>query len=205
MGPLETMTDACPKAWHALRVPSILSLPRTPAMRRARSQPGKDGRGLFCEPPSPPTSNVLRYFIHLLSCQSKIPTYSRLREFVWVVASPPRWHGPQVRALWHHGGHEPLDVVGPMAPPGRASGRGCAGVYTDRRRWPLGATAARMQNAVFRGVVRPECGFPWRRPPRMRLSVTSRWRRRRRVRFSVRRRVQSALLREAVCAECAFA
>ena len=70
------MTDARPKAWHALRVPSILSLPRTPAMRRARSQPGKDGRGLFCEPPSPPTSNVLRYFIHLLSCQSKIPTYS---------------------------------------------------------------------------------------------------------------------------------
>lgn len=74
--PSEDDDDARPKARHALRVLSILSLPRTPAMRRARSQPGKDGRGLFCEPSSLPTSNVLCYFIHLLSCQSKIPTYS---------------------------------------------------------------------------------------------------------------------------------
>ena len=36
-------------------------------------------------------------------------------------------------------GHGAVDVVGPMAPPGRASGRGYAGVYTDRRKWPLGA------------------------------------------------------------------
>ena len=74
--PSEDDDDARPKAWHTLQVPSILSLPRTPAMRRARSQPGKDGRGLFCEPPSPPTSDALRYFFHLLSCQSKISTYS---------------------------------------------------------------------------------------------------------------------------------
>ena len=29
--------------------------------------------------------------------------------------------------------------MGPVAPPGRASDRGKAGVYTDRRKWPLGA------------------------------------------------------------------
>ena len=37
----------------------------------------------------------------------------------------------------------------PWPPPGRASGRGYAGVYTDRRKWPLGATTARMQSAPF--------------------------------------------------------
>ena len=40
----------------------------------------------------------------------------------WVVASPPRRRGRQVRAPWHHGGHGAVDVVGPVAPPGRASG-----------------------------------------------------------------------------------
>ena len=56
-----------------------------------------------------------------------------------VVASPPRRRGPQVRAPWRHGGHGVVDVVGPVVPPGRARGRGDAGVYTDRRKWPLGA------------------------------------------------------------------
>ena len=64
---------------------------------------------------------------------------SKLREFVWVVASPPWRRGPQVRAPWHHGGHGAVDIVGPMVPPGRASGRGYAGVYTDRLKWALGA------------------------------------------------------------------
>ena len=41
-----------------------------------------------------------------------------------VVASPPRRRGPQVRAPWHHEGHGAVDVVGPVAPPGRASGHG---------------------------------------------------------------------------------
>ena len=41
-----------------------------------------------------------------------------------VVATPPRQCGPQVQASWHHGGHGAADVVGPVAPPGRASGRG---------------------------------------------------------------------------------
>ena len=57
----------------------------------------------------------------------------------WVVASPPWRRGPQVRAPWHHGGHGAVDVVGPVAPSGRASGRGYAGVYTDRRKRALGA------------------------------------------------------------------
>ena len=42
------------------------------------------------------------------------------------VASPPWRRGPQVRAPWHHGGHGVVDVMGPVAPPGRASGRGDA-------------------------------------------------------------------------------
>ena len=57
----------------------------------------------------------------------------------WVVASPPWRRGPQVRAPWRHGGHGVVDVVGPVAPPGRASGRDDSGVYTDRRKQPLGA------------------------------------------------------------------
>ena len=56
-----------------------------------------------------------------------------------VVASPPRQRGPQVRAPWRHGGHGAVDVVGPVVPPGLARGRGDAGVYTDWRKWPLGA------------------------------------------------------------------
>ncbi len=113
-----------------------------PCGTRARAGPAhkvrQDGRMLFCR------------------------LKGGLRESVWVVASPPRWRGPQARALWHHGGHGAVDVVGPMAPPGRASGRGYAGVYTDRRKWPLGATrpTRRMrfsvtspaQNALFRRV-----------------------------------------------------
>ena len=67
----------------------------------------------------------------------------KLRGFVsscrWMVASPPWRRGPQVRAPWHHGGHGTVDVVGPMAPPGHESGRGGKGVYTDRRKRPLGA------------------------------------------------------------------
>ena len=32
--------------------------------------------------------------------------------------------GPQVQVPWHHGGHGAVDVVGPVALPGRTSGRG---------------------------------------------------------------------------------
>ena len=35
---------------------------------------------------------------------------------MWVVASPPRWHGPQVRAPEHHECYGAVDVVGPVAP-----------------------------------------------------------------------------------------
>ena len=60
----------------------------------------------------------------------------------------------------------------PWPPPGRASDRGYAGVYTDRRKQALDATTARMQNAPFdeahtqsapfRDVARPECAL-WSR------------------------------------------
>ena len=49
----------------------------------------------------------------------------RLHEFVWVGGCDTAPVGePQVRASWHHGGHGAVDVVGPVAPPGRANGRG---------------------------------------------------------------------------------
>ena len=41
-----------------------------------------------------------------------------------VVASPPRRRGPQARAPWHHEVHGAVDVVGPVAPLGCASGHG---------------------------------------------------------------------------------
>ena len=58
----------------------------------------------------------------------------RLRELVWVggcVTVPVAW------------------ASDPSAPPGRASGRGYAEVYTDWRKWALDATTARMQSAPF--------------------------------------------------------
>ncbi len=45
---------------------------------------------------------------------------------------------------WHHGSHGVIDVVGPVAPPNRASGRGNAGVYTDWRKRPLGAVSGHL-------------------------------------------------------------
>ncbi len=71
------------------------------------------------------------------------------------VASPPWRRGPQVRAPWHRGGHGVVDVMGPVAPPGRASGRGDAGVYTDRQKWSLGAVLGHSCTLLRR------CGQAW--------------------------------------------
>ena len=69
----------------------------------------------------------------------------RLREFVWVggcVTAPVAWaSGPSALASRDHGA---VGVVGPVVPPGRASGRGYAGVYTDRRKWALGAISGHL-------------------------------------------------------------
>ena len=89
------------------------------------------------------------------SRQRKRTLYRRFRELAWVGGcvtapaartSPGRWRGSQPRAPWyfgsirtaHHGGHGAVDIVGPVAPPGHARGLGNAGVYTNRRKWPLG-------------------------------------------------------------------
>ena len=72
------------------------------------------------------------------------PIRGFVSSYGWVVASPLGRHGPQVRAPWHHGGHGAVDVVGPVAPPGHACGCGDAGVYTDRRKWPLRAVSGRL-------------------------------------------------------------
>ena len=90
------------------------------------------------------------------SRRRKRTLYRRFRELAWVGGcvtapaartSPGRWRGSQPRAPWyfgsirtaHHGGHGAVDIVGPVAPPGHARGLGNAGVYTNRRKWPLGA------------------------------------------------------------------
>ena len=68
---------------------------------------------------------ICKIFLRFLqSCIVQYTKSSKLREFVWVVASPPWRRGPQVRAPWHHGGHGAVDVVGLVTPPGRESGRG---------------------------------------------------------------------------------
>ena len=81
-----------------------------------------------------------------------------------VVASPSRQRGPQVRAPWHHGGHGAIDVVGPVASPGRASGRGDKGVYTDWLKWPLGAVLGHSCTLLHR------CGQTWRQRSVRRLA-----------------------------------
>ena len=82
------------------------------------------------------------------------------------VASPPWRRGRQVRAPLRHGGHRVVDAVGLAAPPGRASGRGDAGVYTDRLKWPLGAVSGHLCTLLRR------CGRPWRRRSVHRLAKT---------------------------------
>ena len=47
----------------------------------------------------------------------------------WMVASPPRWHGPQVRAPEHHGGHGPSTSWGPWTRPVARAAVGCRGVH----------------------------------------------------------------------------
>ena len=71
----------------------------------------------------------------------------------WLCHRPAAW--PQVRAPWYRGGHEAVDVVGPVAPPGRADGREDARVYTDWLEWPLGAVLGHLCTLLRR------CGQAW--------------------------------------------
>ena len=122
---------------------------------------------------------------------------SKLREFVWVVASPPWRRGPQVRAPWHHGGHGAVDIVGPMVPPGRASGRGYAGVYTDRLKWALGAVLVHSCTLLHRcNTARPQGTAPGLRRRAARGPAEGR--------LLVRRLTKRRSLRLPCCAECAF-
>ena len=78
-----------------------------------------------------------------------------LRELVWVggcVAAAAWASGPSVLASRGHGA---VDVVGPVALPGRTSGRGDKGVYTDRRKRPLGAVLGHLCTLLRR------CGQTW--------------------------------------------
>ena len=70
-----------------------------------------------------------------------------------------------------------------------AGRRGDAGVYTDRRRWALGATTARMQNAPFGEAHTQNAPFRESDTPRVRLYVS--------------RRVQSGVLVHAVAPQFA--
>ena len=62
--------------------------------------------------------------MQLVTVIVKLRISSRLRELVWVGASPPWRREPQVRAALASWGHGAVDVVGPVTPPGRAIGRG---------------------------------------------------------------------------------
>ena len=56
-----------------------------------------------------------------------------------------------------------VNIVGPVAPPGHARGLGNAGVYTNRRKWPLGAvlghscTLLRLARVMRAAVGTQEC------------------------------------------------
>ena len=87
-----------------------------------------------------------------------------LRELVWVggcVAAAAWASGPSVLASRGHGA---VDVVGPVALPGRTSGRGDKGVYTDRRKRPLGAVLGHLCTLLRREPRRVERRprSPWR-------------------------------------------
>ena len=140
------------------------------------------------------------YKIFLRVLRSYLVQYtksSKLREFVWVVASPPWWRGPQVRAPWHHGGHGAVDAVRPMVPPGRASSRGYAGVYTDRLKRPLGAVLVHSCTLLHRcNTARPQGTAPGLRRRAARGPAEGR--------LLVRRLTKRRSLRLPCCAECAF-
>ena len=69
--------------------------------------------------------------------------------------------GLRSKPPWHHGGHWVIDIVGPMAPPGRESGRGDSQECTQ-----IGQNGP---SAPFRGIcvhccaVGLGCGWPWDR------------------------------------------
>ena len=112
----------------------------------------------------------------------------------WMVASPPRWHGPQVRAPEHHGGHGAFDVVGPVAP-ARSRERPwvCRSVHRSAKMASRRNHRSHAERALWSSLTR-----------KMRLLV----RPTRRARLSVRVTPQSASLRESpgaewgTCARC---
>ena len=117
---------------------------------------------------------------------------------MWVVASPPWRRGPQVRAPWHHGGHGAVDAVRPVAPPGRASGRGVAGVYTDRRKRPLGAVLGHSCTLLRRcNTARPAGDGAGATKEGRACGLAE-------GRLLVRRLTKRRSLRLPCCAECAF-
>ena len=97
-----------------------------------------------------------RGMVFPLICRAISLCFTRLREFVWVsgcVTALAAWvSGPSALASRGHG---VADVVGPVAPPGRASGRGgCKRVYTDRRKWSLGAVLGHLCTLLRRELRR---------------------------------------------------
>ena len=101
-------------------------------------------------------------------CGGNLGSKQRLRELVWIgscVTVPAAWaSGPSSLTSRGHGA---VDVVGPVAPPGRAGGREDAGVYTDRRKWPLGAILGHLCTLLrreLRRIARVAPPLGWRLP-----------------------------------------
>ena len=84
--------------------------------------------------------------------------HSRLIDSAEGTLSSAWWRGPHVRAPRRHGGHEAVDVVGPVAPSGRGGGRG--GQRSVHRSAKM---ASRSRSGVFVYTVAPRA---LRREPR---------------------------------------
>ena len=112
----------------------------------------------------------------------------------WMVASPPRWHGPQVRAPEHHKGHGPLDVVEPVAP-ARSRERPwvCRSVHRSAKMASRRNHRSHAERTFWSSLTR-----------KVRLSVRSPVQSAPFGHVAVASLVQNALFREVAGADCAF-
>ena len=108
------------------------------------------GRPLRCQLGTP----ALISFSHPMRGENETRKQG-LREFVWVggcATAPAVWSsGPSTLASRRPWGRR---YRGTRGPPGRASGRGDAGVYTDWLKWPLGAALGHLCTLLQRELRR---------------------------------------------------
>ena len=105
--------------------------------------------------------------MQLVTVIVKLRISSRLRELVWVGASPPWRRGPQVRAAlaswgpWGRRRRGTRDAARSRDRTWRQSG-----VYTDQRKWPLGAVLECLCTLLRRELCDASCVGWHERPNR---------------------------------------